>query len=316
MRLVFMGTPAFAVPSLEALLDAGHEIAAVITQPDRPRGRGMRLAPPPVKEKALRYGLPVWQPQRVREAAFIAALARLQPEGIVVVAFGQILPRDILVLPPAGCINLHASLLPRYRGAAPIHWAIINGEQETGVTTMFMDEGMDTGDIILQAVLPIGPDDNVGLVHDRLAHLGSELLVRTVELVAAGKAPRTPQNHALATYAPLLRPEDEIIDWTRPAGAIKNLVRGMDPWPGARTTLDGKVLKIWRVSLHGNGFSRGVPGEILAADQVSGILVRAGDGVVAIEELQVAGGKRLDSRAFLRGHRLPVGAIVGSDITK
>lgn len=316
MRLVFMGTPAFAVPSLEALLDAGHEIAAVITQPDRPRGRGMRLAPPPVKEKALRYGLPVWQPQRVREAAFIAALARLQPESIVVVAFGQILPRDILVLPPAGCINLHASLLPRYRGAAPIHWAIINGEQETGVTTMFMDEGMDTGDIILQAVLPIGPDDNVGLVHDRLAHLGSELLVRTVELVAAGKAPRTPQNHALATYAPLLRPEDEIIDWTRPAGAIKNLVRGMDPWPGARTTLDGKVLKIWRVSLCGDGSSRGVPGEILAADEVSGILVRAGDGVVAIEELQVAGGKRLDSRAFLRGHRLPVGAIVGSDTTK
>lgn len=312
MRLVFMGTPAFAVPSLEGLVDAGHQIAAVVTQPDRPKGRGGRPAPSPVKEAALRRGLSVWQPERVREPGVVAALAGLHPEAIIVVAFGQILPRDILLLPPAGCINVHASLLPRYRGAAPIHWAVINGEKETGVTTMFMDEGLDTGDIILQAAIPIGPDDNVGLVHDRLAHLGSELLLRTLELVAAGKAPRLPQDPALATYAPLLRPEDEIIDWKRPATAIKNLVRGMDPWPGARTTLDGKVLKIWRVRVVEDVRAEATPGQILAADEARGILVRTGDGVVAIETLQAAGGKRLDSRAFLRGHRLPVGAVMGT----
>jgi len=294
------------------LIDAGHEVVAVVTQPDRPKGRGKRPAPPAVKEVALRHGLPVWQPERVREPGVADALAGLQPEAIVVVAFGQILPRDILALPPAGCINVHASLLPRYRGAAPIHWAVINGEKETGVTTMFMDEGLDTGDIILQAAIPIGPDDNVGLVHDRLARLGGELLVRTLELVAAGKAPRLPQNPDLATYAPLLRPEDEIIDWKRPAEAIRNLVRGMDPWPGARTTLDGRVLKIWRVRVLADGWAEGVPGEILAADEARGILVRAGDGVVAIETLQAAGGKRLDGRAFLRGHRVPVGAVLGT----
>ena len=312
MRLVFMGTPAFAVPSLEALIHAGHRVAAVVTQPDRPAGRGKRPTPPAVKEVALRHGLPVWQPERVRDPGVVAALADLRPEAIVVVAFGQILPRDILVLPPAGCINVHASLLPRYRGAAPIHWAIINGEKETGVTTMFIDEGLDTGDIILQAAIPIGPDDNVGLVHDRLAHLGGELLLRTLELVAGGKAPRLPQDPDLATYAPPLRPEDEIIDWARPVEAIRNLVRGLDPWPGARTMLDGKVLKIWRVRVLVDRWAEGVPGEILAADETRGILVRAGDGVVAVETLQAAGGKRLDSRAFLRGHRLPVGAVLGT----
>ncbi|MEW5763135.1 MAG: methionyl-tRNA formyltransferase [Bacillota bacterium] len=311
MRLVFMGTPAFAVPSLEALTAAGHQVAAVVTQPDRPRGRGKKPAPPPVKEAAQVLGLPVWQTERVREAGFVARLAGLQPEAIVVVAFGQILPREILLLPPAGCINVHASLLPRYRGAAPIHRAVINGEKETGVTTMFMDEGLDTGDIILQAALPIGPDDNVGVVHDRLARLGSELLVRTLELVAAGQAPRTPQDQALATYAPPLRPEDEVIDWTRPAAAIKNLVRGLDPWPGARTTLDGRVLKIWRVRVAEITRPDAVPGEIVAADPAVGILVRAGDGIVVVEELQMAGGKRLDGRAFLRGHRLQVGAVCG-----
>ncbi|WP_334111159.1 methionyl-tRNA formyltransferase [Thermodesulfitimonas autotrophica] len=309
MRLVFMGTPEFAVPSLEALLDSGHQVNLVVTQADKPKGRGKRPAAPPVKEVALAQGIPVLQPARLKDPDFLRRLQAAAPEAIVVVAYGKILPAAVLSLPPYGCINVHASLLPRYRGAAPIQRAIMNGERETGITTMLMDEGMDTGDILLQRRVAIGEEENFGSLCQRLARLGAQVLRETLEALQAGTLRRQPQDHAQATYAPPLTPEDELIVWDRPGEVIKNQVRALDPKPGAKTYFGGEVLKIWRVKAVTGDFP-GVPGEIIAVGP-EGIKVQVADGAVVILELQAAGGRRLPVDAFLRGHSIPEGYVLG-----
>lgn len=310
-HLVYMGTPEFAVPPLEALVESGHQVLRVVTQPDRPRGRKRRVTPGPVKQYALSRGLGVWQPTKIRDATFVDRLRALAPDVIVVVAYGRILPPEILGIPRLGCVNLHASLLPRYRGAAPIHRAVMRGETQTGITTMLMDEGLDTGDILLQRIVPIGPDDNTGLVHDRLSRLGAQLLVETLDRLAAGKLIPQPQEESRATYAPPLRREDERIIWSRPATQIKNQVRGLDPWPGAFTILEDREVKIWRVDVAETDEGGGVPGELLRADPENGLVVQTGAGALRIRELQPAGRKRLRAEDFLRGHRLTVGTKLG-----
>lgn len=310
MRVVFMGTPEFAVPSLRALAGAGYELVLVVTQPDRPRGRGRREAPSPVKVAATQLGVPLSQPPSVKAPEFVEFLRSLSPDVIVVVAFGQILPPSILDIPPCGCINVHASLLPKYRGGAPVHWAVINGEEKTGVTTMYMDEGLDTGDIILQEEVRIGEGDNVGAVHDRLAALGAGLLIETLRLISLGTAPRRAQAGE-PSYAPLLKAEDELIDWQKTAKEIYNQVRGMDPWPGARTFWRGKVLKVWRVSYRGEE-NASVPGTVLFAGE-EGVGVACGQGTVVIEEMQLESGKRLGAADFLRGHRISAGELLGQN---
>jgi methionyl-tRNA formyltransferase len=304
-----MGTPDFAVPALRALAEAGYDVAAVVTQPDRPRGRGNKNASPPVKETAEVLKIPVLQPVKIKDPDFISLLRGLHPDVIVVVAFGRILPKDILTIPEHGCINVHASLLPKYRGAAPIHRAVINGEKVTGITTMYMDEGLDTGDMILHETVPIHDDDNAGAVHDRLAVLGAELLIKTLSLIRCGRAPRQPQAGE-SSYAPMLNAEDELIVWDRPAGDIVNQIRGMSPWPGARTTLHGKVLKIWRAELFEDGGSDALPGQVISAGS-EGIIVQAGKDRLRIKELQLQGAKRLSTADFLRGTTLPAGMILG-----
>jgi len=310
MRIIFMGTPDFAVSSLKALLAAGHRIAAVVTQPDKPKGRGKQVQPPPVKVLAQEHHLPVLQPASIKTGDFLQTLQELNPDCIVVVAYGKILPPEILYLPPKGCINVHASILPRYRGSAPIHWSVINGETETGVTTMYMNEGMDTGDMILKKHLPIGPEDNVGIVHDRLAVLGAELLVETIELLEQNQAPRVPQDHREATYAPMLRKEHELLHWDRTAREIHNHVRGMDPWPGAFTTWGNQVLKIWRtVPLPAD--TKAQPGTVLEASS-AGLLVQTGQGQVLITELQLQGSRRMGAGQFLRGKPVKPGTVLGN----
>jgi len=311
LRLIYMGTPEFAVPVLQVLVGAGYPVLRVVTQPDRPRGRKRKLTPGPVKQYSLEQGLEVLQPVRLKDPAFIELLCALNPDVIVVVAYGRILPPEILKIPRLGCVNVHASLLPRYRGAAPIHWAVMNGEPETGVTTMLMDEGLDTGDIFLQKTLLIGPDDNMGLVHDRLARLGAALLVETLDRLAAGELTARPQDEARATYAPPIRREHELIAWTRSAPAIKNQVRGLDPWPGAYTLLGGRELKVWRaeaVDFEGGDMR---PGRLLLADPEQGLVVRTGAGALKIHELQPAGRKRMRAEDFLRGHPLAPGILLG-----
>jgi methionyl-tRNA formyltransferase len=309
MRVIFMGTPDFAVPALRALAEADYDLVAVVTQPDRPKGRGKKNTSPPVKEAAVSLKIPIFQPAKIKDPDFISALRDLSPDIIVVVAYGRILPKDILTLPGYGCINVHASLLPKYRGAAPIHWAVINGEKLTGITTMFMDEGLDTGDMILRETVPIHDDDNVGALHDRLAVLGADLLIKTLSLLRCGRAVRQPQAGE-SSYAPMLKAEDELILWDRPARDSYNQIRGMDPWPGARTTMHGKVLKIWRAELlEGNG-SAFIPGQIISAGS-DGIIVQTGKGRLKISELQLQGAKRLCSADFLRGTPLIVGTVLG-----
>ncbi len=307
LRVVFMGTPEFACPTLQRLVDRGEEIAAVVTQPDRPKGRGQKPGLPPVKELAERYGLPVLQPVRVRAPEFIEQMRSLAPDLVVVVAFGQILPKSLLEIPRYGCINVHASLLPRYRGAAPLNWCIINGETETGVTTMLMDAGLDTGDMLVKRVTPIDPEEDSRSLHDRLSVLGAEALDETLELLAAGRLSPEKQDDSLSCYAPMLKKEDGLIDWKLEPVAVKNLVRGMNPWPGAFTYLDGKLVKVFRVA---TGEGRGVPGTVLTADR-DGIAVACGGGSVILLELQLEGKKRLPVRDFLAGCRIGPGTILG-----
>jgi methionyl-tRNA formyltransferase len=306
LRVVFMGTPDFAVPCLDRLVAAGHAVAAVVTQPDRPKGRGGKLTASPVKAAAAGYGLAVLQPEKIGTAEFMATLAALEPAVIVVVAFGQFLPRGMLALPPMGCVNVHASLLPRYRGAAPIHWAVMNGETTTGVTTMYMDTGMDNGDMILKAEVSIGPDDTTGEVHDRLKVLGAGLLAETLARMAAGTAPRTPQDGAAATFAPLLTRAVERIDWTRPAAAVHNRVRGLNPWPGAYCLHAGRVLKVWRSELLTTEAGGGEPGRVVAAGD-DGAVVATGAGAVRLLEVQPENRRRMGMGEFVRGYGLTVG---------
>jgi len=308
--ILFMGTPEFAVPSLEELVRAGYPLVGVVTQPDRPKGRGKHMAPPPAKERALELGLPVYQPEKVREEAFLETLRRLQPELIVVAAFGQILPKAVLEAPPLGCINVHPSLLPRFRGAAPINWTLIRGETVTGVTIMLLDEGMDTGDILLQEETPIRPEENAGELHDRLAGAGAELLVRTIAGLLDGTVRRTRQDSSLATYAPRLKKEDGLIHWERPAPEIVNLVRGLAPSPCAYTWLDGKQLKVFAAasSPHSSG---NPPGKIGALTE-AGLSVASGDGVVLLRDIQMESKKRMTVQEFFRGYRPRSGFLADS----
>lgn len=326
MRILFMGTPDFAVPCLEALVKNGRDVVGVVTQPDRPKGRGRQLAPSPVKVKAIQYGIPVYQPEKIKTPEFVSRLKEIRPDLIVVVAFGQLLSPEILDLPPYGCVNVHASLLPRYRGAAPIHWAVINGEQETGVTTMYMDRGLDTGDMILRQVIPIEEDDTVGSVHDKLAEAGAGLLVKTIDEIEQGRAPRIPQDHNAATYAGMLKREHERIDWNREARDLRNLIRGMNPWPGAYTTLGDKVLKVWKAEVFTGCLGSGgetaaqgtcgaaVPGEtgkVLEIIPGQGMVVQTGKGRLLLKEVQLQGSRKMTVEEFLRGHPLKPGTRLG-----
>ncbi|MGP8247689.1 MAG: methionyl-tRNA formyltransferase [Bryobacteraceae bacterium] len=301
MRIVFLGTPAFAVPSLERLAAGGHELAAVVTQPDRPRGRGQQPAAPPVKEAALRLGLPVYQPERIRRPEAQQYLAGLMPRAMVVVGYGQIIPQSVIDLAPLGILNVHASLLPKYRGAAPVQWAIVNGEPRTGVTIMRIDAGLDTGDILLQAETEIGPEENAVELGLRLSTMGAGLLVEALAGVDAGSIVPEKQDSAQATHAPLLKKEDGRIDWRQPAAAIDNRVRGLQPWPGASTTWRGHVLQIWRSRPVVPGVHIGAEPGALAS--VRPLVVRTGDGGLELLEVQLEGRKRMPAADFANGHR-------------
>ena len=303
IRTVFMGTPEFALSTMQGLIDFGLNLCAVYTQPDRPKGRGNKLAPPPVKELALKYEIPVYQPLKLRDPLVVEELRQLAPDLIVVVAFGQILPKSVLEIPRCGCINVHASLLPRYRGAAPINKAIIDGETETGVTTMYMDVGLDTGDMLIKRATPIGDLETAGQVHDRLALLGREAMEETLRQLCAGTLVARKQDDALTCYAPMLKKEDGCIDWRRGARDIHNQVRGLDPWPGAYTTLRGEVLKLFKTAPE---MGAGTPGSVVFSG-ADGVRIACGEGLLRVGELQLPGKKRLAVAEFLRGCPLPPG---------
>lgn len=308
LRIVFMGTPEFACPALQSLINRGENIVAVVTQPDRPKGRGQLMQPPPVKELAIRHGIPVMQPHKVRVHEAVEEIRGYAPDLIVVVAFGQILPKALLDIPKHGCINVHASLLPAYRGAAPLNWCIINGERETGVTTMMMDVGLDTGDMLLKKTIPIDPDENADSLHDRLSALGADALAETLDLLVAGGLTPEKQDDSLTCYAPMLKKELGCIHWNDPPLKIKNLVRGVTPWPGAYSYLDEKLLKIFRVRISDG---TGKPGTVLKADR-EGIEIACSGGSLFIEELQLEGKKRLTAADFLAGCRLAPGMFLGA----
>jgi methionyl-tRNA formyltransferase len=309
LRIIFMGTPVFACPTLQMLIDRGENLIAVVTQPDRPKGRGQQMQPPPVKELAQKHGIPVLQPVKVRHPDSVEEIRTLEPDLIVVVAFGQILPKALLDIPGHGCINVHASLLPRYRGAAPLNWCIINGESETGVTTMLMDVGLDTGDMLLKRTTPIDPDEDAQSLHDRLSLIGADALAETLDLLVAGRLTPEKQDDSLTCYAPLLKKELGYIDWSRDPHAIKNLVRGVTPWPGAYTHLDGKVLKLCRVR---TGEGEGQPGTVLRAGR-DGFEIACSGGSILVDELQLEGKKRMSAAEFLSGYRIQSGTILGGE---
>ena len=311
LRIIFRGTPELAATSLSALLrESAFQVVAVVTQPDRPKGRELKLQPSPVKQVALNAGVPVLQPLKARDEKFIAELQRFQPELIAVAAFGQILPKAILDLPRWGCLNVHTSLLPKYRGASPIQSAILNGDTETGVTIMKMDVGLDTGDILTQRSTPIHDEDNAATLHDRLAQLGAELLVQTISDYTAGKVRARPQDHALATHVARIKKEQGRIDWRQPARAIWNQVRAFTPWPGAFTFLAAQaqpqLLKIWQAEVLSR---QGVPGEVLSADQ-SGIVIACGEGALRVTSLQREGSRRMSAQEFVSGHLLKARTIL------
>lgn len=311
MRIVFMGTPEFAVPSLAALLDADYEVVAAVTQPDRPVGRGKKLAACPVKLLAESRGVQVLQFERIRKQEGLDALRALKPDLFVTAAFGQILSQKVLDIPTMGTVNVHASLLPAYRGPAPINWCIIEGETTTGVTTMMTDAGIDTGDMLLQSETVIGAEETAGELSPRLAEMGAELLVETLRQLQAGTCPRTPQDESLATRHPMLDKQTGKIDWTKSATQIVNLIRGVNPWPGAWTTMpDGGVLKIWK-AYAGVGF--GEPGEILYADGKQGMAVACGEGVLQVEEMQAPNAKRMPCKSYLCGKTMDCGCRLGME---
>ena len=305
MRIVFMGTPDFAVPSLEALLKSEHQVVGVVTQPDRPKGRGQEVVFSPVKAVCQREGIPVLQPLKMKDPTFLDALRQWRPDVIVVTAYGRILPPAILALPPRGCINVHGSLLPKYRGAGPIQWAVIRGEQQTGITTMFMAEGMDTGDMLLQETVEIRADDTAGTLAPRLAEVGGRLLVETLRRLEAGTLTPQPQDDAQATMAPLLKKEDGVVDWTLPAAEIANRVRGLSPWPGAYTYVNGERWVLWRVAV-GAEVSGAAPGTVtkVSKDRVE---VATGEGTIQLIDIQPSNSRRMTMAQYLAGHRLAEG---------
>ena len=316
MNIIFMGTPEFAVSTLQKLIESGHAVRAVVTQPDRAKGRGQHVIAPPVKTLAEQHGIPVMQPRRVREEAVVQQIRDINPDVIVVVAYGQILPETLLRIPRLGCINVHASLLPKYRGAAPMNWAIVRGETETGVTTIFMDKGMDTGDMLLTRTIPIEPRETTATLHDKLAALGAELLIETLRQAEAGTLVRIPQDHAAATYAPLMKKEDGLIDWNESAQAIDCKVRGFFPWPGAYTTIHGKCVKVLQGEVETDvpcDLREHLPGMVVRLDQTRGPLVATGKGFLRIVEIQPENKKPMRCNDFCRGYRLNVGDRFGEN---
>jgi methionyl-tRNA formyltransferase len=307
MRLIFLGTPAFAVPTLEAVAQE-HEVISVVTQPDRPKGRGQELAASPVKQAAVRLGLPVYQPERIRRPEAQAHLAALAPEIMIVVGYGQIIPQPVIDIAPRGIVNVHASLLPKYRGAAPVQWAIVNGETRTGLTTMQINADLDTGDILLQREAEIGPEETALELGERLAVMGAELLIETLDGLARGAITPRRQDEAQASHAPILKKEDGAISWNAPVRAIHNRVRGLLPWPGAHTRFRGQLLHIWRARVDG-GRTALAPGQVLAGP---GFRVACGDGgVLELLEVQMEGRKRMSAEAFANGQRLSENDILG-----
>ena len=307
MKIVYMGTPDFAVPPLEALVKAGYEVAAVVTQPDKPKGRGKALMPTPVKEEALKHGIPVYQPEKVREPGFVEKLRELKPDLIVVAAFGQIIPESVLNMPKFGCINIHASLLPKYRGAAPIQYAVIDGEKESGVTIMKMGKGLDTGDMIARTEVPLAKDETGGSLFEKLSSAGARLLVETLPDIFAGTAVYEKQPEESPTpYAAMITKKMGLIDFSKSAEELERLVRGLNPWPSAYTFLNGKNLKIWKAEADMTQAEKNIPGTVVRADE-EGICVACGTGRLILKEVQLEGKKRMDSASFLRGCKVEPG---------
>jgi methionyl-tRNA formyltransferase len=316
MKVIFMGTPDFSVPTLEALVHSEHEVIAVVTQPDKPKGRGKEIQMPPVKETALKYGIPVLQPVRAREESFIQQIRDLNPDVCVVIAFGQILTKEFLDIPRYGCVNIHASLLPKYRGASPIQWSVINGDAETGITTMLMNEGMDTGDMLEKLTVTLDPKETGGSLFDRLSTMGGDLILSALAKLEAGTITRTPQDHSQATYVKKIPKTLGDINWTQPAAQIERLIRGLNPWPSAYTHLNGKMLKLWEADVLPDPSDTPSPvsdalcGTVLFAD-ASGLQIQTGNGILNVTSLQLEGKKRMDIGSFLRGYSIPVGTKLG-----
>ncbi|WP_153124137.1 methionyl-tRNA formyltransferase [Peribacillus tepidiphilus] len=311
-KIVFMGTPDFSVPILQRILEDGYEVIAVVTQPDRPVGRKKTLTPPPVKVEALKHGIPVYQPEKIRQKEELEKILALQPDLVVTAAFGQILPKELLDAPPLGCINVHASLLPELRGGAPIHYAILQGKEKTGITIMYMAEKLDAGDILTQAEVPIDENDNVGTLHDKLSKVGADLLSDTLPKLIRGELQPIPQEEEKATFAPNIKREQEKIDWSKSGIEIYNHIRGLNPWPVAYTTLNGTILKVWS-SKKVKQSSSTKPGTIIQIDE-DGFVVSTGDETaIKITELQPSGKKRMDAKDFLRGagSQLKTGEVLG-----
>lgn len=305
MRVVFMGTPDFAVPSLARLLECGHEVPAVFTQPDKPAGRGHKLTPPPVKKLAAAQGLTVYQPDTLRDEQVQKMLRDLAPDVIAVVAYGKLLPPQVLEIPRLGCVNVHGSLLPKYRGAAPIQWSVLNGDSEAGVTTMYMAQGLDCGDMILKESVALGKEETSGELYERLAPIGADLLIKTLDLLEKGNAPREKQDDALSSTAPMLTKQMARLDFTQSAEQLIRLINGMNPWPVAHTLLDGNLLKVYRAR---PADGHGAPGEVLAA---KGFAAACGQGALELLEIQAQGSKRMAAADYLRGHPVKPGTKLG-----
>jgi len=306
LNVIFMGTPEFAKKSLESLVETGHNILLAVVQPDKPKGRGMKLIFPPVKEYSLSKGIDVVQPLALKDEVFIENIKNLKPDVIVVVAYGRMLPRAVLDIPRLGCINVHASLLPKYRGAAPIQWPIINGDKITGITTMYMDAGLDTGDMILKKEIKIEEDDTLETMHDKLAEAGGKLIAETLRQIENSTAPRIPQNESQATFTRQIKKEDGLINWKDSSEKIRNQVRGYNPWPGAFTFYENKLLKLWKVE-QVTCEKEVEPGTILEADARKGLVVSTGNGALKIFELQSEGSRRMTIEEYLIGHRMTAG---------
>ncbi len=311
MRIIFMGTPQFSVGTLEALIEAGHEVVLAVTQPDKPKGRSGKMQYTPVKEAAVKHQIPVFQPKKVRTLESMEELRKYQADIMVVIAFGQILPKEILEMTPFGCVNVHASLLPKYRGAAPIQWAVINGEQVSGVTTMQMDEGIDTGDMLMKTEIVLDKNETGGSLHDKLADAGAKLCVRTLKALEEGNVKPKPQEESPTDYARMLDKGLGDIDWNQDAVSIERLIRGLNPWPSAYTDWEGKQMKIWEARVSEELETEEAPGTVVAVDK-DGFCIQTGQGALKVLALQIPGKKRMDAGAFLRGYQMRCGMVLGN----
>lgn len=308
MRIIYMGTPEFSVPALESLVTAGHEVVAVVTQPDKPKGRGKEVQITAVKEKALELKIPVYQPVKARDPEFVKILSDLEPDVIVVAAFGQLLPKSILDMPKFGCVNIHASLLPKYRGASPIQYAVMNGEKESGITTMMMAEALDTGDILDQETIKLDEKETGGSLHDKLGRLGGELIVKTLIKLEEGTAVKTPQDDSKSCYVGMIKKSMGDIDWSMEAVDIERLIRGLNPWPSAYTCWNGKTIKIWEADVTDEEY-QGECGQVVESGKEQ-LIIKTGKGGLAIKQLQIQGKKRMDIGSFLRGYQITEGTVL------